>query len=225
MVVVIDDDNISQHGALLEKIYRFRHALFVERLNWEACRRPDGREIDQFDGPGCIHLAYLEGGEITAYTRLLPTTRPHLLTAVYPHLAQRGPAPRGATVYEWTRCGTLPARREGRTGLIDPATAGIFTAAAEVARARGLDGLLAQTHPILVNRLMSCGWDVEPLGLPTRYNGHAILAVYARLMPDTVASSRAFFGLQASPLHETSLHAPRAPAVRLPVPAERRLHA
>lgn len=85
--------------------------------------------------------------------------------------------------------------------------------------------MLAQTHPILVNRLMSCGWDVEPLGLPTRYNGHAILAVYARLMPDTVATSRAFFGLQASPLHKTSLHAPRAPAVRLPVPAERRLHA
>ncbi|TXN42240.1 GNAT family N-acetyltransferase, partial [Methylobacterium sp. WL18] len=105
MVIVIDDDNISRHGDLMDKIYRFRHALFVERLNWEACRRPDGREIDQFDGPGCIHLAYLEGGAVTAYTRLLPTTRPHLLTEVYPHRAERGPAPRGAAVYEWTRCG------------------------------------------------------------------------------------------------------------------------
>jgi acyl-homoserine lactone synthase len=220
MVTVIDDDNRSQHGALLEQIYRFRHKLFVERLNWEACRRSDGREIDQFDGPGCIHLAYREDGAVTAYTRLLPTTRPHLLTAVYPHLAQRGPVPRGATIYEWTRCGTLPARREGRTSRIDPATAGIFLAAAEVARARGLDGLLAQTHPILVNRLMACGWDVEPLGLPTRYEGHSILAVYARLTPDTVAASRRFFGLDAAPLHP-----PPVPASRLPGPAERRLHA
>lgn len=220
MVVVIDDDNISRHGDLMDKIYRFRHALFVERLNWEACRRPDGREIDQFDGPGCIHLAYLEGAAVTAYTRLLPTTRPHLLTEVYPHLAERAPAPRGAAVYEWTRCGTLPSRREGRTSRIDPATAGIFIAAAEVARARGLDGLLAQTHPILVNRLMSCGWDVEPLGLPTTYQGHSILAVYARLTPDTVAESHRFFNLDAAPPH-----APRTQAIRPSVPAERRLHA
>ena len=69
-------------------------------------------------------------------------------------------------------------------------------------------------------RLMACGWDVEPLGLPTRYEGHSILAVYARLTPDTVAASRRFFGLDAAPLHP-----PPVPASRLPGPAERRLHA
>ncbi|GJE58124.1 acyl-homoserine-lactone synthase [Methylobacterium trifolii] len=207
MVFVVDDSNIAEHGAVMEKVYLFRHKLFVERLKWEECRKADGREIDQFDGAGCVHLVRMDGGEVTAYTRLLPTTKPHLLTDVYPHLAQNGPAPRGPRVYEWTRCGTLPSRREGRAGIIDPATAEIFTAAAEVARERGWDGLLAQTHPILVNRLMSCGWDVEPLGLPTKYLGHSIVAVFARLKPETVETSRRFFGLGRSPIERVEVDA------------------
>lgn len=200
MVIVIDDTNISKFGALMEKVYRFRHAIFVERLKWEECRKPDGREIDQFDGPGCVHLVRMDGEDetVTAYSRLLPTTRPHLLSDVYPDLVQCGPAPKGPAVYEWTRCGTLPSRRDGRAGIIDPATAEIFTAAAEVAAERRFDGLLAQTHPILVNRLMSCGWEVEPLGLPTRYLGHPIVPVYARLTHETVTTSRRFFGLNPS---------------------------
>lgn len=202
MILVLDDENVSRYSEVLEKAYRFRHAFFVERLKWEECRKLDGREIDQFDGLGCIHIVHLDAGEVTAYTRLLPTTRPHLLTDVFPHLVQNGTPPRGPRVYEWTRCGTLPSRREGRASVIDPATARIFTATAEVARARGMDGLLAQTHPILVNRLMSCGWDVEPLGLPTKVQGHSVMAVYARLMPDTVEASARFFGLPSHPARE-----------------------
>lgn len=198
MVLVIDDSNIARYCDVMEKVYLFRHKLFVECLKWEECRRQDGREIDQFDGPGCIHLVRMGGDEVTAYTRLLPTTQPHLLTEVYPHLVQVGPAPRGQRVFEWTRFGILPSHREGRAGSIDPATAELFTAAAEVAAVRGMHGLLAQTHPIFVSRLMSCGWDVEPLGLPTKHLGHSILAVYARLTPRTVMTSREFFGLVPS---------------------------
>ncbi|WP_414815963.1 acyl-homoserine-lactone synthase [Rhizobium sp. IY2] len=33
----------------MEKIWRFRHEQFVERLGWEALCRNDGLEIDQFD--------------------------------------------------------------------------------------------------------------------------------------------------------------------------------
>jgi acyl-homoserine lactone synthase len=199
MVIVIDDENVSASGGIMEKVYRFRHALFVDRLRWEECRRPDQREIDQFDGPGCIHLVRMDQEVVTAYSRLLPTTRPHLLSEVYPHIVQRGPAPRGPGIYEWTRCGTLPSRREGRVGIIDPATADIFVSVAETAAARGIEGLLAQTHPILVNRLMSCGWDVEPLGLPTKFQGHSIVPVYARLTPQTVMTSRGFFGMVGAP--------------------------
>lgn len=219
MVLVIDDSNIARYGDVMEKVYLFRHKLFVERLKWEDCRRDDGREIDQFDGPGCIHLVRMVGGEVTAYSRLLPTTRPHLLSDVYPQLAQVGPPPRGPDVYEWTRCGTLPSRREGRAGIIDPATAEIFTAAAEVAEARGMEGLLAQTHPILVNRLMSCGWDVEPLGLPTKFHGHSIVAVYARLDAETVDASRSFFGLDRNAVAQDRLPMPIPAPMPVPLPA------
>lgn len=198
MVLVIDDTNISQFYDVMEKVYRFRHALFVERLKWEECRRIDDREIDQFDGPGCIHLVRMDAGAVAAYSRLLPTTKPHLLNTIYPHIVQRGPIPTGPRIYEWTRCGTLPSRREGRTCIIDPATAEIFTAVADTVVDRGLEGLLAQTHPLLVNRLMSCGWDVQPLGLPVKYLGHSIFPVYARLTSQTAMISRRFFGLDQS---------------------------
>lgn len=141
MVIVIDDENVSAFGGIMEKVYRFRHALFVDRLKWEECRKPYEREIDQFDGPGCIHLVRMDRDIVTAYSRFLPTMKPHLLSEVYPHIVQRGPAPKGPGIYEWTRCGTLPSRREGRAGIIDPATADIFIAAAETAVARGMEGL------------------------------------------------------------------------------------
>src|SRR5580765_66682 len=89
---------------VMEQIWKFRHEQFVERLGWEDIRRADGREIDEFDTGGAIHLPLIDGDEVVGYTRLLPTTEPHLLSHVYPELMDGREWPRGATIYEWTRC-------------------------------------------------------------------------------------------------------------------------
>ena len=39
----------ASNAQAMEKIWRFRHEQFVERLGWEAIRRSGGLEIDQFD--------------------------------------------------------------------------------------------------------------------------------------------------------------------------------
>ena len=51
--------------------------------------------------------------EIVGYQRLLPTTRPHLLTDVLSDLCKTKPQ-RGPKIFEWTRFCVAPAHREVR---------------------------------------------------------------------------------------------------------------
>src|SRR4051812_3456033 len=184
----------TENAALMDKVYRFRHDFFVGHLKWEACRKPDQREIDVFDTPDCWHVIGIERGEIVSYSRLLPTTRPHLQTHLYPEILKGAASPCGPHIYEWTRCAVAPSKRESSRGA-DAVSGPSFTAVAEAAEFLGLDGLIVQTHPILVSRLMSFGWDVEPLALPCTYGDSTILPIYARLAPATIEAHRQMFHL------------------------------
>jgi N-acyl-L-homoserine lactone synthetase len=79
--------------------------------NWvgRPCRRPDGREIDQFDTDACVHIVGVEDHEVVSYTWLLPTTSPHLLSHVYPGMLAGATAPTGPDIWQWTRCAVDPA--------------------------------------------------------------------------------------------------------------------
>ncbi|MCJ2084265.1 acyl-homoserine-lactone synthase [Methylobacterium sp. J-090] len=213
MLRVLSGDVEVRDPALMDRVYRFRHDFFVDHLKWEACRKPDGRERDQFDGPDCLHVVGQQDEAIVSYSRLLPTTRPHLQTHLYPELLKGAPAPSGPHVYEWTRCAVAPSKRESAKG-VDAVSGASFTAVAEVAARFGLDGLLVQTHPVLVTRLMDMGWDVEPLALPCAYGDSLLLPIYARLTPETVATCRRVFGLSGPVLPTDAPDGSRPPADR-----------
>lgn len=224
MLRVLSGDVEARDPALMDRIYRFRHDFFVDHLKWEACRRPDGRERDQFDGPDCLHVvgsepAGWETDVIVSYSRLLPTTRPHLQSHLYPEILKGACAPSGPRVYEWTRCAVAPGKRESAKGM-DAVSGASFTAVAETAERFGLEGLLVQTHPVLVTRLMDMGWDVEPLALPCAYGESLLLPIYARLTPETVATCRRVFGLPGSVLRMPFPDGSRPSAVssRRPMP-------
>ncbi|RVU14860.1 acyl-homoserine-lactone synthase [Methylobacterium oryzihabitans] len=218
MIQMIEGRYGRHHADLMERVFRFRHRFFVDHLKWEALRRPDGREIDAFDGPDCVHLVGLDGDEVVSYARLLATTRPHLQSHVYPQILQGAVAPTGPHIYEWTRCAAAPWKRDG-TRALDPISGYQFAAVAEAAERLGLDGLLVQTHPIIVERLISIGWDVEPLALPFPYDGKPLMPIYARLTPDTAATTLAVYGLAGPALEAPAERpgegpAPWAPADR-----------
>lgn len=224
MLRVLSGDVEARDPALMDRIYRFRHDFFVDHLKWEACRKPDGRERDQFDGPDCLHVvgsepAGWETDVIVSYSRLLPTTRPHLQSHLYPEILKGACAPSGPRVYEWTRCAVAPGKRESAKGM-DAVSGASFTAVAETAERFGLEGLLVQTHPVLVTRLMDMGWDVEPLALPCAYGESLLLPIYARLTPETVATCRRVFGLPGSVLRMPFPDGSRPSAVssRRPMP-------
>ncbi|WP_375454126.1 acyl-homoserine-lactone synthase [uncultured Methylobacterium sp.] len=210
MFRLLNGDIDAESPELADHIYRFRHGFFVDHLHWEACRKPDGRERDQFDGPGCIHVVGEEIDEIVAYARLLPTTRPHLVSHVYPEIMQGAPSPTGPRIYEWTRHAVAPRKREGR-GARD-FTKAHFAAVARAAEAVGIEALLVQTHPMLADRVMDMGWDVEPLALPTAYDGNMILPIIARLTQRTLATAQTVLAAYGSDLVVDG----RRPALALP---------
>ncbi|MBP2444078.1 acyl-homoserine-lactone synthase [Rhizobium leguminosarum] len=205
------------HAGLMEKIWAFRHQQFVERLGWEEIRRADSREIDEFDSEGAIHLPLLHGDEIVGYTRLLPTTEPHLLSDVYPELMDGREWPRAANIYEWTRC--ISAKSAGPMQGVAASNL-LMTAVVEFCLCAGIASLIVETHPKLVSLLISTGWTVMPLAAPTLFRGSLLVPIEARPSAKTLMTHHQVYGINGSLLHlsggERHPFAPEQAIERLP---------
>jgi acyl-homoserine lactone synthase len=182
---------------IMERVWRFRHRQFVERLGWEACRRADGREIDQFDGEEAIHLPLLVASDVVGYSRLLPTLKPHLLSDVYPHLMDGADWPRGERIFEWTRC---IADVSDQTIAGVPLSHILMTGVMEYCLVSGIEMLLVETHPKLVNLLMTTGWEVMPLAAPSVLEGSLILPITARPSMAGLLKHHELYGITGSVL-------------------------
>jgi acyl homoserine lactone synthase len=86
----------------LEAMFRLRHEVFKERLDWEvgSC---GGRERDMFDDLDPVYIVCEDGGEVLGSWRLLPTTKPYMLKDVFPELLYGQAAPEAADVWEISR--------------------------------------------------------------------------------------------------------------------------
>ena len=84
MIHVVTPENDYLYQEEMEQAYRLRHQVFVEELGWIDLVKPDGREIDQFDDKHAVHMLYIERGIVLGYQRMLPSTRPHLLSEIMP---------------------------------------------------------------------------------------------------------------------------------------------
>ena len=182
----------ADQSELMEQVWRFRHEQFVEKLRWDSLRQEDGREIDQFDHDEAIHLPLLHDERIVGYSRLLPTTRPHLLSDVYPEIMGGAAWPRGERVYEWTRCIGLP-KPVSNYGA--QATNLVSVGVVEFCLHAGIESLIVETHPKLAYRLMELGWDVAPLHPPVEFEGRPFGAIIARPTAQTLWITREAFGV------------------------------
>jgi N-acyl-L-homoserine lactone synthetase len=72
-----------------QQLGRYRHTVFVQQMQWDLPSvGPDTiEEWDEFDRDNtvCV-IAYTHDRRICGYARLLPTTRPYLLSEVFPNL-------------------------------------------------------------------------------------------------------------------------------------------
>jgi acyl-homoserine lactone synthase len=161
----------------MEQAYRLRHEVFVEEMGWTDLRKPDGREIDQFDDGRAVHMLYLEGGRLKGYQRMLPSMRPHLLSDVLPHLCD-GELPSGPHIWEWTRyCVAKDHRDRGR--ILSPAGNFLLSAIVEWGMENGVSNIIIEMNPIWLLRLVQLHFMVTPLGIPKDTGKESIVAVTA----------------------------------------------
>ncbi|QND45953.1 GNAT family N-acetyltransferase (plasmid) [Rhizobium lusitanum] len=212
MIRIFIGHSASNQDAM-EKIWRFRHEQFVERLGWHALRREDGREIDQFDHQQALHLALIREGEVVGYSRLLPTAEPHLLSHVYPEIMHGGKWPCGPGIFEWTRCVVA----EGDiliNGL--PAAHVLMTGVMEFCLAAGIASLIVETHPNLVNLLISTGWDVNTLAASSYLDNEVIVPIQATPSVSGLLRHHSLYSMQGSTLQlERGFQNPLRPDVPL----------
>lgn len=92
--------NGEEHA--LRAMFAARKEVFIDLLKWDLPALDGRYEIDQFDDEHAQYLILLDDeGRHQASTRLLPTTRAHLLDTLFPQLCGESP-PSGRHVEEIT---------------------------------------------------------------------------------------------------------------------------
>lgn len=175
MIHIVTPENDYLYRDEMDQAYRLRHRVFVEERGWSDLAKPDGREIDQFDTKHAVHMLYIEHGEVLGYQRMLPTTRPHLLSDVMPELCMEE-RPVGAHIWEWTRYCVEPRARDKGLALGTVAAA-LGLGAVEWSLDCGIVKLIVEMGPEELLPLIQLHFHPIPLGLPRPVNGRDVIAV------------------------------------------------
>jgi acyl-homoserine lactone synthase len=182
MIHIIDNHLVAGAQPLLRSMFADRKRLFVDLFGWDVPVIDGAYEMDQFDNAHTIYLiAAGDDGEHAASIRLYPTTLPHMLGTLFPHLCPLG-VPAGETIWESSRL-CLPQRHgaEGRRVLRNR----LFTAMVDVALARGIEHYTGVIPDPFRKEVLSMGWQAEPLGPAERIPGGPIGAFQIHIGSDT----------------------------------------
>ncbi|ESY01360.1 acyl-homoserine-lactone synthase [Mesorhizobium sp. LNJC405B00] len=185
MLHIITSENADTYHVEMDEAFRLRHKVFVEEKGWSALRRDDGREIDRFDDENAVHMLFTEDGRVVGYQRMLPSTRPHLLSDVLPQLCEEE-QPVGPNIWEWTRYCVEAGRRE-RGRMLSPVANALLSGIVEWGLDRGIDTIIIEMNPLWLLRLVQLHFRVVPLGRPLVIEGEETLAVTASFDRRTLA--------------------------------------
>ena len=177
----ITTGNSSELSAgVMTELSRHRHKVFVEKLRWElTCT--DDQELDQFDGPQARYVIGRNADNvIIASARLLPTTKPYLLSEVFPYVLHGQPVPSTPAIWELSRfasvdftVSTVPrlAMNHEQSIAIELLRACMAYAATLGARR------LITVSPLGIERLLQrADIRMRRAGPPTLINGHPVFA-------------------------------------------------
>lgn len=191
MITVVTAHDYRYREAL-DSMYRDRKRVFVDRLRWQVPVTDGAFEIDQFDDEAAVYLIAHDDAtqRHLGSVRLLPTTRPHILSTMFPHLCADG-VPTGADVWEITRLCTCPDLAQPR-----PVREAISVALTEFALLEGVRRYTLVTHLAYLAQLVAIGWDAEPLGLPAADEGGKMVgALGINITPATLTLLRSQTGI------------------------------
>lgn len=157
---------------LMDRLFRFRHALFVGELGWSLAAG-DGRERDEFDTTYALYCGLWRDGTMIGCFRAISCDRPYLAKTVFPHLATHRSFPVSADYVEVSRFGVTAAHRQA-----SPVLYSLMVRFALNRHATALVALAELAHERLLNRIglsTSRYGDTQIVGF--RDDGSWILAV------------------------------------------------
>jgi acyl-homoserine lactone synthase len=198
-IVVVDWSNRRLFQRQLERHFRLRHEIYVAERKWQAIARPIDIEMDAFDTEHAIYLLALDSsGDVIGGSRLVPTTRSHLLGDVFPQLANGSP-PRAPDIHEWTRFFVAsPYRTAGKPArLAGEVLCGLLEASLQL----GTRQISVVCEAFWPERLRSLGWSVKILGERLQLEDGEIIGALIEVTQTALDATRRSYGIEGSVLH------------------------
>lgn len=178
----VQRENRHLYSDCFEPYFRLRHDIYVKQRKWMALDRSDGLEKDQFDNDDAVYLLCLEGRRIVGGMRAVPTTKPTLMSEIFPYLNERGEISQ-PDVYELSRVFVDP---KFRGECVSPKIESqLMAAIMEYGLTIGLSGFTIVLETWWLPRLFDLGWKTKPLGLPVEMDGMYVMAIYVECDEET----------------------------------------
>jgi acyl-homoserine lactone synthase len=212
MIEIVTKHNANLYPEALRQMFHLRHLIFVEQMHWEALRRPDGLEKDEFDTEDTIYLILQDDdGRLIGSHRFLPTLKPHVVGSVFHDLCNKKGVQVGPRIYEIGRSCIDTQYISG--AALETAKAHLAVGVMEFALMAGVEHLTSIGSLHYLQRLLARGWRVMPLGYPREIDGVNTAAYIWPVDEESVASTQAYFGVHDSVVQYIGPHLDGMPMI------------
>ena len=190
------------HKALLDEMFKLRHVVFKERLNWDV-QSIEGRERDKYDDLSPVYVLCRNSENVMAGCwRLLPTTGPYMLKDIFPELLDGHPAPRHPSIWEASRFAVHTQERSYRSMAgLNRITKTMLSALHEFGVQNNIEKMVAVSDVRFERLLIRSGASVNRFGAPRAVGDVKAVAGWLDINEETLARVRARAGLQGPTLH------------------------
>ena len=171
---------------LMQRVAEYRHKVFVQKLGWSLNCAEEGLEYDQFDREDTVYVVAQDDDDtVIGVARLLPTTRPYLLSEVFPHLRNGEEPPACEQIWELSRFAAVNLNESSwaprREQFSSAQAATLLRSAMACARSLGAEHLIT-VSPLGVERLLRReGIRAYRAGKPSLAEGQRIFASWIPL--------------------------------------------
>lgn len=175
MALVIRPEHRARFAGVLDQVFRLRQRVFIDCLGWNLPSNDGVREIDQFDGGPCFHLAVIDAhGDVTATCRLTPSTAPNVTCDVLGPQMGAKPFPRAPHIVENSRACLDPSRP---SELKHDAQLDLRASQQQLCQRMGWTHILGVGYDSMVQRLIRTGMVIEVLAGPWLFPGDGEISV------------------------------------------------
>jgi acyl-homoserine lactone synthase len=204
MIHIVISENALLYKGQMDQASRLRHRNFSKQQSWCALANPGGRPLDERDNGQAVHMLYVVQGKVLGFQRLLPTTRPHLLSDIIPELYLVDP-PVGAHIWEMSHHSIAPDHPSRSCSASTIANA-LGLALVQWGLECGVTHLIIEIDPAGLLPLVQLNFQPLPLGLPCKIRGKDTIAVMIAFDHMTLERFRQMRGPQRRGAGEPMLH-------------------